>query len=432
MCGIIGVAASSLLGDRVKVAEMITRSLKSLEYRGYDSVGIAMIDSNRDKIIVKKSDGMLDQVARRYNFTDTPGFVGIGHTRWATHGSPTQINAHPQVDCREEIAIVHNGIIKNFLELKKMLHARGHIFRSETDTEVVAHLIEELSKNNDDFFKAFRKAVSMLEGSYAIAVIYRKEPKKIFFARKESPLIVGVAKEMNFLASDIPAMLEYTNAFIPLSDGELGWISPEEVHIESLNGEKVDVSRRLLLVEWKSEMVRKGGYPHFMIKEIHEQPQVLKSTYDGLMSDDILDRAADVLAKGERIFVTAAGTSFHASLLLKLYVEMLTGKIVYPFIASEYKTVGSLARKGDIIIAVSQSGETIDTMKAMRTFKERGAIAVSITNVMGSTIGRESDFTIPMRAGPEIGVAATKTFLTQALVASLLSIKLAAKVGKIT
>jgi len=431
LCGIIGVTCNPSANAPTRASIIITKALKSLEYRGYDSVGIALIDPSSRKLIVKKSDGMLDKVSKEYGFEGTPGFVGIGHTRWATHGPPTQINAHPHTDCKEEIAIVHNGIVKNFLELKKDLASKGHSFKSETDTEIVAHLLEELSNRNNDFFNAFKRAISMVEGSYAIAVITKKEPDKIFFARKESPLIVGLSKNLNLLASDIPAMLDYTSSFIPLSDGEVGWISPSDVHIENLNGEIIDTKKRIVTVDWKSDMVRKSGYPHFMIKEIHEQPQVLKNTYDGLMSDDILDRAADVLASGERIFVTAAGTSYHASLILKLFIERLTGRIVYPFIASEYRVVENLAHKGDVIIAVSQSGETIDTMKGLRAFKARGAIAMSITNVMGSTIGRESDFTIPMRAGPEIGVAATKTFLTQTLVASLLSIKLASKLGKI-
>lgn len=429
MCGIIGVTCADSC-SKSRVAEIITNGLRSLEYRGYDSVGIAIVDADEGRITVKKSDGMLEQVAKRYDFPNTPGRTGIGHTRWATHGAPTQINAHPQVDCKQEVAVVHNGIIKNFLELKRRLQSSGHIFRSETDTEVFAHMVEELSKSSN-VFTAFKKAVSMLEGSYALAMVALKEPDKIFFARKESPLIVGLSDGMKLIASDIPAMLEHTNTFIPLQDGEVGWISPSELHIESLSGEEVDLGKRIIRVDWKSDMVKKGGYPHFMIKEIHEQPQVLKNTYEGLMSDDILDRAADLLSRGERIFVTAAGTSYHASLLLKLYAEKLARRIVYPFIASEFRTVEHLAEKGDVIIAVSQSGETIDTMKAMRAFKARGATAVAITNVMGSTIGREADFTIPMRAGPEIGVAATKTFLTQALVASLLSIKLAIMLGRI-
>lgn len=428
MCGIIGVTCLPSSRNQ-KVAEIITNGLRSLEYRGYDSVGIAMIDASERRIIIKKSDGMLEQVAKRYDFPNTPGFTGIGHTRWATHGAPTQINAHPQVDCKQEIAVVHNGIVKNFLELKRELEAKGHIFKSETDTEVIAHMVEELSKNSDTF-TAFKKTVSMLEGSYALALVSVKEPDKIFFARRESPLIIGISEGINLIASDIPAMLDHTNTFIPLSDGEVGWISPSHVHLESLSGEVVDLKKRIIYVDWKSDMVRKGGYPHFMIKEIHEQPQVLKNTYEGLMSDDILDRAADLLMRGEKLFVTAAGTSYHASLLLKLFFEKLTGKIVYPFIASEFRAVEHLADRGDIIMVVSQSGETIDTMKAMRAFRARGATAVAITNVMGSTIGREADFTIPMRAGPEIGVAATKTFLTQALVASLLSIKFSSKMGK--
>lgn len=432
MCGIIGISLSRETCTPLDVAsKIITKALKSLEYRGYDSVGIALIEPSSEKIIIKKGEGKLDDVSKKLNFQNTPGCVGIGHTRWATHGAPTDINAHPQVDCHSEVAVVHNGIIKNYLEVKKLLLEKGHAFVSDTDTEVVAHLIEEISKNGN-FFESFKRAVLMLEGSYAFAVISSKEPEKVFFAKRESPLIVGIGEKMNLIASDIPAMLDYTNRFIPLLDGEVGWITSNEVHIESINGSAVDIRKRIMVVDWKSDMVRKGGYPHFMIKEIYEQPQVLKSTYDGLMSDNVIERAAKIIAEKEKIFIAAAGTSYHAGLVTKYFIEKFSKKPVYTFISSEYKNVEHLVDRDDILIAISQSGETIDTLKALKAFQQREAHVIAITNVMGSSIGREASFVIPTRAGPEIGVAATKTFLTQILSGTMLAIYLAEAMGKMS
>ncbi|MGC8556947.1 glutamine--fructose-6-phosphate transaminase (isomerizing) [Fervidicoccus fontis] len=432
LCGIIGVAIDVNNNcSEFKAAEIITKGLKSLEYRGYDSVGIALIDKNTRKIIVKKGKGKLDDVSKEYSFLLTPGCIGIGHTRWATHGAPTNINAHPHTDCKGDIALVHNGIIKNFLSLKKMLLNSGHTFKSDTDTEVVAHLIEELASTSSNFYEGFKKSISMLEGSFALAVVTTYEPEKIFFAKKESPLIIGLSKSSNFLASDIPAMLEYTNEFVPLNDGDIGWLSPREVFIENLKAGIVEIRKRKILVDWKPEMAKKGGYPHYMIKEIYEQPLALKSTFEGLISDETIIEAADLISKKDKIFIAAAGTSYHAGLVTKYFIEKITGRAVYTFISSEYKNIEYLVDNDTAIIVISQSGETIDTIKAMRSSKNRGGVIFAITNVIGSTIGREANYVVPMRAGPEIGVAATKTFLTQVLVGSMLAVNLGKSIGKI-
>lgn len=430
MCGIIGLCAKKSFREKIKetMGEVLTRGLKSLEYRGYDSVGIAL--SNGEHIIIRKAKGKVDEVSKKLSFHMYDGLIGVAHTRWATHGEPSDRNAHPVYDCDGKIAVVHNGIIRNFLKIKKELE-ENHVFNSDTDTEVVAHLIEENLKKGLDEYTAFKKAVARLEGSYALAVLISGVPR-IFFAKKESPLIVGLSEDANFVSSDITALLPYTNKVIPLEDGEVGWISSREVHIEKLdNGATIDVKRRVMVVSWKADMVAKGGYPHYMLKEIHEQPIAVKSTLDGALSDDTVDRVAKLIAEAERVFITAAGTSFHAGLVTKYFIEKLTGRPIYAFIASEYRHYSSLANEKTVILAISQSGETIDTLKAIRFFKERGARAVALTNVIGSAIYREADASILTRAGPEIGVAATKTFLTQVLAGEILAMKIAFYVGSV-
>lgn len=431
MCGIIGLCATQSFRERVKMTmgEVLTRGLKSLEYRGYDSVGIALL--NGEQIIIRKAKGKVDDVSRKLSFHMYDGLIGIAHTRWATHGEPSDKNAHPVYDCEGKVAVVHNGIIRNFLKIKKELE-KNHVFNSDTDTEVVAHLIEDYIKRGLDAYAAFKKAVERLEGSYALAVLISGVPR-IFFAKRESPLIVGLGEEANFVSSDIAALLPYTNKVIPLEDGEVGWISQREVLIEKISsGETIDASRRVMVISWKADMVAKGGYPHYMLKEIHEQPLAVKSTLDGALSDDTVDRVAKLLAESDRIFITAAGTSFHAGLVTKYFVERLTGRPVYAFIASEYKHYSSLANERAVVLAISQSGETIDTLKAVRFFKERGARALALTNVIGSAIYREAHASILTRAGPEIGVAATKTFLTQVVAGEILAMKMALYTGAIS
>ncbi len=434
MCGIVGMCMAGITKNRQTLGGMLTSALKSLEYRGYDSVGLAILQDYgfSSKIIIRKAKGKVDEVSERMQFYALTGRVGIGHTRWATHGPPNDINAHPHTDCEDKIAVVHNGIIKNFYELKEALSKKGHVFKSDTDTEVIAHLVEDYLRHGEEtsFYQAFKKAISRLEGSYAIAVISTYEPGKIFFAKNESPLIIGLGKNSNYIASDIPALLPYTKTVIPLKDGDLGWISPSDIHIDNIRDQRARDWRSLVIkVEWKPEMAKKGGYPHYMIKEIHEQPIAVKSTYEGLLSDNRLILAAEFLNRANKIFVTAAGTSYHAGLILKYFIENIVKEPVYSFISSEYRLPLNLVEENDVIIAISQSGETIDTIKATREFKKKGARLLSITNVLGSALDRDSDLTLPMRAGPEIGVAATKTFLTQVMTGELLAINMARSAG---
>ncbi len=422
MCGIVGICINPSLArlDPHRISKLLTRSLHALEYRGYDSVGIAVLDFN-NRLVIKKGKGTVEFVSNKLSFEDAVGYVGIGHTRWATHGAPSDENAHPHTDCSLSIAVVHNGIIRNYSSLKKKLEELGHRFSSDTDTEVIAHLIEENYKSSKtSFYNAFKKTITEIEGSYAVAVITSYEPGKIFFAKRESPLIVGYGDKENYLASDIPAIIDYTRKVTPLSDYDVGWISPDEVFIENLH--RGAVKPHIINVAWKPEMAKKGGYPHFMIKEIHEQPLTLRATYEGLLSDNRIFVAAEKIIEADRVFVTAAGTSYHAGLVLKYYMESIARTPIYPFISSEYKYASILAKEGDVIIVISQSGETIDSLKALRAFKERGAKAIAITNVIGSAIDRESDYTILTRAGPEIGVAATKTFSAQVLTSIMLSV----------
>ncbi len=428
MCGIFGITLKKDV--KSQAPQIIVEGLRALEYRGYDSVGIAVIQDD-GQLDIRKGKGSLSAVSLKLKFHEMKGRCGIGHTRWATHGPPTDTNAHPHTDCNKKIAVVHNGIIKNYLPVKKKLIEHNHIFESETDTEVIPHLVEEYYNSTGDFFKAFSKAVSSLEGSYAIALITAHEPEKIFFAKKESPLIIGVMDKGMILASDIPAILSHTNRIVVITEGEYGWVSPDSIYIEK-KGVPTFSKERIAIIEWKAEMARKGGYPHYMIKEIHEQPIALKTTYEGLLSDDDLLIAAEAINNADRVFVAAAGTSFHAGLVTKYFVENLAGILVYPFISSEYKSVERIIGENDVLIAISQSGETIDTLKAIRTFRDKGGKVVAVTNVLGSAINRESDYTITMRAGPEIGVAATKTFLTQVLTGSILAVQLGELTGELT
>jgi len=417
MCGIIAIAA---LGSS-DVATRVKRALSKLEYRGYDSVGIASV--YRGKIYVKKGKGKLSEVDLRLDLSSIPGKSIIGHTRWATHGEPSDINAHPHVDCKSIIAVVHNGIIENYLELKKKLRDRGHEFLSETDTEVIAHLIEEGIEQGLEGLEALKYAIRRIRGSYAIAVLIASEEDKIFFARRLSPLVVGLGKNANYIASDIPAFLEYTRRIIVVHDDEVGYITPTKVHIESIDGHTIDISSRIVTVDWTPEMAMKGGYPHYMLKEIHEQPYALSQTVRGL--DLELEKINEIMSEAERVFLVAAGTSFHATLVFEYLLAKLANIATIPMIASEYSKYSKVVDKSDLVVAVSQSGETVDTLKAVREFKSRGARVIAITNVVGSAITRISDLILYTRAGPEIGVAATKTFTTQLLVLSALAVNIA-------
>jgi len=427
LCGIIGITTEP---GRIPEhpALVIRKGLERLEYRGYDSVGVASLLDN--EIIVRKGKGKIREVNRRKHLDRVSGYTIIGHTRWATHGRPSDENAHPHTDCKGIIAVVHNGIIQNYLELREMLIKLGHKFKSETDTEVIAHLMEHFIDKGLSPYEAFKETIRNLKGSFALGVIVSYEKDKIFFARKDSPLIIGLGNGYNFIASDIPAFLEYTRRVVVVHDYEIGYITPTTVHLENiLTGEVIDVKSRTRIIDWTPDMAAKGGYPHFMLKEIHEQPRALRDTIHGLGVE--AEQAIKLIMNANRIFVTAAGTSFYAGLVGDFLLNSLAGYVTVPFIASEYSKYKNSVREGDVLIAISQSGETIDTLMALRQFKKNGAQVIAISNVVGSAIPRESDITVYTRAGPEIGVAATKTFTTQVMVLSWIAIKLAYYNGKI-
>ena len=405
MCGIIGVISTV---DSKKLSEITVSALKRLEYRGYDSVGVASLGGKG--LEVRKAKGTVEEVISKKKITEMSGYIFLGHTRWATHGPPTDYNAHPHTDCSGKIAVVHNGTIKNFKELREELQSLGHVFKSETDTEVIPHLIEEFMKRGMDAYTAFKNAVKAIDGSYAILAIIQGE-KRIFFAKKDNPLVIGLGEGENYIASDIPAFLPYTRRILVIADNEIGYITSSHVFIEDLNGNVIDVSKRIRIVDWDIETASKEGYPHFMLKEIHESPKAVRDTVSSLLSDlELIEKVAEEIRNAERVIVVGAGTSYHAGLYFSLLLNRI-GINSTPLIASEYYNIKG--KKGDFVIAISQSGETIDVLQAIRKLKGEGGRIASITNVIESAIARESEYKIYMRAGPEIGVAATKTFTTQ-------------------
>jgi glucosamine--fructose-6-phosphate aminotransferase (isomerizing) len=425
MCGIFGCIL-----EEKNAAPIIHAALKRLEYRGYDSVGEATLYEG--KLHVKKDQGKIDDVHRLRNLDDLPGRIGIGHTRWATHGAPLQVNSHPHTDCNEQIAVVHNGIIENFDELRTDLENHGHTFKSKTDTEVVPHLIEEILRNNPSLglTGAVAEAVKKLQGSYAIAVISSEEPDKIVCVRNESPLVIGVNEKDVFFSSDIPAFLPLTNKVLIVEDGEIVTISLGKAEIRKIADSRI-VTREPKAVDWSPEMAVKQGYPHFMIKEIHEQPDCLRNTlrvqehYADLMST-FLDRARDV-------YMVACGTSYHACLAASYMFSKLAFLPTYPIIASEFtEQCGKSVNIDSTILAVSQSGETADTLASVSTARERAATILGLTNAIGSTLTRVSRVYIGQQSGPEIGVAATKTFTSQLSVMAQLALRLAKKRGKVS
>jgi len=410
LCGIIGFAKSG--NAPLRCSDVLVEGLRKLEYRGYDSVGVAVVSKNGGFVIIKDV-GSVDRVVKAPEFEVLDGSVAIGHTRWATHGKPSKENAHPHTDCSKRVAVVHNGIIENYLELKNVVLGEGHVFMSETDTEVVAHLIEHFKKLGAKPFEAFKKAVAMLRGSYALAVVDLDEPDRIFFARSVSPLVIGLGNNINFVSSDITAFVKYTNRVVVLRDGEVGYVSSSEVYVE-FNGRPVDVSSRIRLVELDAQSIEKGGFPHYMTKEIFEQPYALAQTFSALQTQNISD-VLRVLEEARKIYIVGAGTSYHASLLGAIAFKRFLGLDAEALISSEFRVISRAVKWGDVVIGVSQSGETIDTLLALREARERGAKTVALVNNQFSTIARESDYVISMRAGPEIAVAATKTFTTQVL-----------------
>ena len=425
MCGIFGC----ILKDG-NAAPVIHAALKRLEYRGYDSVGEAAIHDG--KLYIKKDRGMIDEVHSVLNLDDLPGTIGIGHTRWATHGAPLEVNAHPHVDCSRQMAVVHNGIIENFSELKLELENRGHIFESKTDTEVIVHLIEEDLKSNPSlsFADAVLEAIKRLDGSYAIAVISLAEPNKIVCARHESPLVIGINENAIYFASDIPAFLPLTNKAVLIDDGELVTLSLEGFEIKKIRDSSV-VVRKPKLIDWTPEMAVKQGYPHFMLKEIFEQPSTLRNTLR--LQEHYLDLMATFLDRAREVFLVACGTSYHACLAASYMFSKLAFLATYPVIASEFvEQHGKSVNIDSTIMAVSQSGETADTLASVNCARQRAATVLGLTNVIGSTLTRVSRVYVGQQSGPEIGVAATKTFTAQLSVLAQMALRLAKKRGKVS
>ena len=422
MCGIVGFIS------KTKDTDFLVEGLKKLEYRGYDSAGIAVIKDG--KIVIERSKGKIVMLEKKLKDFPMASSIGIAHTRWATHGKPAEENAHPH--SAGGIVAVHNGIIENYLELKEMLIKEGHEFSSETDTEIIPHLIKSFADKGDDFLASVKKALHMIRGSYAIAVINKNEPDKLIAARMASPLVIGISKDEFFVASDVPAILSHTNEVIFLDDGEIAQLTTDGVTVTTLEG--VERKKDTTIINWSPVMAEKAGYKHFMLKEIFEQPQAIIDTISGRISEDTgkvflpdLNISDEELKSVKKINIIACGTSWHAALVGKFLIEEALRIPVEVDLGSEYRYRNPIVGEGDLLILISQSGETADTLAALREAKDRGAKIVSICNVVGSSITRVSDGVIYTHAGPEIGVASTKAFTTQIVALYLFTIFLGNK-----
>ena len=418
MCGIVGYVGGKLASD------VILDGLEKLEYRGYDSAGIAV--QSEAKITIRKKVGRLQMLSNSLAETGIEGHIAIGHTRWATHGSPSDENSHPHYNKDLTIAVVHNGIIENYMELKKMLVEKGYTFISETDTEVIPNLLDLYAE--EDFFKTIQKVIKMLRGSYALGIMNTKYPETIFCARKDSPLIIGKGKDENFIASDVPALLKYTNQVYYLENGEMGIITKDAVEIFDFDG--TPVQKELYEIKWTMEQATKAGYPHFMLKEIFEQPKSIKDTLARRISEDkqiLFDDICLDINSIKNIYIVACGTAYNAGLQGKFALQRIAKIKSDVDIASEFRYSDPFVDENTLVILVSQSGETLDTLAALRDSKAKGAKTLAITNVIGSSIDREADHTIYTWAGPEIAVASTKAYTTQVTVFYMLALYLAKK-----
>lgn len=419
MCGIVGY-----IGNK-NSTPILLEGLKKLEYRGYDSAGLAILSDGKISIVRRK--GHLQELERAVKESNPEGGVGIGHTRWATHGRPSEMNAHPHIDCTGRIALAHNGIIENFFDLREELESRGHTFRSETDTEVLIHLIEENYRG--DLAEATCQSLRRVEGSFAIVVICRDEPDVVVAARKDSPLIVGLGKGEYFVASDIPAILSHTRDVLILKDGEIVKVNRDEVKITTLDNQPV--TRGVFRVKWSAEAAEKGGYEDFMLKEIFEQPVAIRETLRGRIgvgrriSLDEVVLTEEEIKDLKKVFIVACGTSYHAGLMGKRIIEKWARLPVETGISSEFRYQDPLIDSDTLVIAITQSGETADTLAGIREAKRKGAKVMAITNVVGSSVTREADGVFYTHAGPEIGVAATKTLVAQMAALYVLALYLA-------
>ncbi len=426
MCGIVGY-----VGDQ-QALPVLLNGMAKLEYRGYDSSGVAVVKDGA--LITERKAGRLSELMDAIDGTPMTGSLGIGHTRWATHGAPTDGNAHPHLDCSGKLAIVHNGIIENHDVLRARLQKEGHEFRSQTDTEVAAHLIESILEEKDCTLReAVTQAVNELEGAFALVCIHADEPDVIVVARQEPPIIVGEAPGIGLVASDIPAMLDYTRDIIPLDNRQIAQVEPGSVRVFTFDGEEIEPER--VHVEWDLEAAEKGGFEDFMLKEIFEQPRVVRDTLRGRFDPSgriVLDEVhwdAETLKKITKIVVVACGTSFHSGMAAKHSIEHYTRIPVELDLASEFRYRDPVLDDSSLVIGIAQSGETADTLAAVRFAKEMGAKVVAVTNVVGSSITRDADAVMFTHAGPEIGVAATKTFLAQLVALNVLALYLAQERG---
>ncbi|MGB3905486.1 MAG: glutamine--fructose-6-phosphate transaminase (isomerizing) [Anaerolineae bacterium] len=430
MCGIVGY-----VGPRF-ATPILLDGLRRLEYRGYDSAGIAVLNSVGE-IEIEKTEGKLKKLLEALQDGGPPGFLGLGHTRWATHGLPNEANAHPHADCQRRIVLVHNGIVENYSSLREELLARGHEFVSQTDTEVLAHLFEEeydrLAKDGHGvpiLPEAVRRGLKRVRGAYAIAAFCRDEPQVLVGARLFSPLIIGLGQGENYLASDIPAIMRHTRRAMVMDDGEVAVLTPEGVAIRTLEGE--EMHREPLQITWTLESAEKGGYPHFYLKEVHEQPQVIANTLRGRLDGKrvtLSEWAHLDLSEVNRVSIVACGSSCYAGLVGKLLIEKWAGLPVEVSVASEFRYRAPLIDERTLVLLVTQSGETADTLAGFRLAKAHGALTIALTNVVGSSVTRGTDATFYFQAGPEIGVVATKTYTTELVLLGLIALDLGRKRG---
>jgi glucosamine--fructose-6-phosphate aminotransferase (isomerizing) len=424
MCGIVGY-----IGNK-DCAGVLIDGLKKLEYRGYDSAGIAIFENG--KIVVEKSKGDLKNFCDKLDKDGIPkGYCGIGHTRWATHGEPSDINSHPHGNKR--VTIVHNGIIENYKQIKEFLISKGYTFESETDTETVAKLLDYYYEG--DPVDAIIKVIGEVKGSYALGILFKDFEDKIFAVRKDSPLIVGIGKGENFIASDVPAILKYTKDYYLIDQNEIAVLSKDAVEVLDIH--RNGIEKKMQTATWDIDAAEKGGYEHFMLKEIHEQPDAIKRTISGRIIENLPNFeesgiTLDMLGKYKKIFIVACGTAMHAGMVGKSVIEKLARIEVIVDIASEFRYRDPIINKDDLVILISQSGETADTLAALKLAKKRGAATISVVNVIGSSIARESDYVIYTYAGPEISVASTKAYSVQLSVMYLLAFALAYTGGRIS
>ena len=416
MCGIVGCVLKNK-----DVAPILLDSISKLEYRGYDSIGLATAFDG--EITVKKDAGKIEEVDAKLNLADLPGNYGIAHVRWATHGDPSKVNSHPHLNSDGTIAVVHNGIIENYLAIKDQLEKEGYEFKSDTDTEVIPHLLDKYMGEGLDLEKAVRKVIGVIEGAYAIAAICVDEPNKVVATRKDSPLIVGIGDDEYFVASDSPAILKYTNNIAYLEKGEIVILTENGVTFKDADDKKIE--KEIDVLDWSPEMAEKEGYDHFMIKEINEQDVAIRNTLGE--KDKIKAIVDEVKDDINRIVFVACGTSYHASLIGKYLIESLVGIPTEVLLASEFKYSAKALNENTLVIFISQSGETADTLKALDAAKETSK-TLAIVNVRGSSATRRADYVIQTQAGPEIGVAATKTYVSQLIAIYLFSALLAGDV----